>query len=164
MYVGAVTTGSGGSSSASYSGGSAACFEGDTLITMADGTSKRIDEIAAGDMVASFDPSTGELGVKRVEAVQVHDVTSVLRIETDRARVVTTAEHPFYLEGGTFAAAGWLRYGNYVMRLSQFAMLRAERVQSVHSEARRVAVYNFEVEDWHTYIANGFAVHNVKLI
>ena len=164
VYVGAVTTGSGGGSSTTYAGGSAACFEGDTLISMADGSTKPIAEIVPGDRVVSFDPATGVLGTKPVTAVQVHEVARVLTIESEHGRVVTTPEHPFYLEGGTFGAAGWLRHGNYVMRRSQFAMLRAERVLSVNPDTRAVTVYNFEVEDWHTYIANGFAVHNVKLI
>lgn len=37
------------------------CLTGDTLITMSDGTARRIDTIKVGDKILSYNPETGEL-------------------------------------------------------------------------------------------------------
>src|SRR6185312_11581785 len=166
-FVGSATSGSSGGGGSGSSGGGGgtggACFEGDTIIAMADGTTRPIAAIREGDRVVSFDPATGELGTKRVTGVMVHEVKRVLVIESGDSRVVTTPEHPFYIEGGVFAAAGWLRRGDCAMRLLGGAPLASARITSVQTEERTATVYNFEVEDWHTYIAGGFAVHNLKM-
>lgn len=48
------------------------CLTGDTLITMANGTRKRIDEIKVGDKVLSFNPSTGLLQPDLVYSADSH--------------------------------------------------------------------------------------------
>src|SRR6185437_3040305 len=99
-FVGSATSGSsggGGSGSGGGGGGTGgACFEGDTPVAMGDGSFRPIAAIREGDRVVSFDPSTGELGTKRVTGVMVHEVRSVIAIESDGGDVVTTPEHPFY--------------------------------------------------------------------
>ena len=42
------------------------CLTGDTLITMADGTERRIDSLAVGDEVLSYNPVTMELEADRI--------------------------------------------------------------------------------------------------
>lgn len=42
------------------------CLAGDTLITMADGTERRIDSLAVGDEVLSYNPVTMELEADRI--------------------------------------------------------------------------------------------------
>ena len=48
------------------------CLTGDTLITMANGTRKRLDEIKVGDKVLSFNPSTGLLQPDLVYSADSH--------------------------------------------------------------------------------------------
>lgn len=76
------------------------CLTGDTLITMADGTSKRIDEIEVGDFVRAIDPETLEVvadtvtysDVGRDKTADHYDVWTF----SDGTIIKTVARHRFY--------------------------------------------------------------------
>ena len=63
--------------------------------------------------------------------------------------ITTTLEHPFYVEGKGWTGAGELKEGD------KLTLITGERVfvQSVVVERckKPVKIYNFEVEDFHTY-------------
>lgn len=63
---------------------------------MADGTTKRIDEIEVGDEVLAADPETGEVGSRIVTATWPHDDWLIdLELE-DGSSIRTTEDHHFW--------------------------------------------------------------------
>jgi hypothetical protein len=81
--------------------------------------------------------------------------------------VTVTGEHPFYAPEidrdtervhGDFVRVKDLRVDDRVETL-----IGGQRIRSItRREGAPVKVYNFNVEDAHTYVANGVMVHNVK--
>jgi RHS repeat-associated protein len=71
-------------------------FDADTLVLLADGSTKPIAEVKVGDQVLAADPKTGVRGARTVIAVLPHEDT-VLELSTeDGATVTTTEDHAFY--------------------------------------------------------------------
>ena len=75
-------------------------------------------------------------------------------------QIITTEEHPFWVEGYGFVPAGELAEGDYVEN-AKGESLRISKVE-IEYLAEPVTVYNFEVEDWHTYYVSEeeIFVHN----
>lgn len=73
----------------------ACSFSGTTVVLMADGTKKPIEEIEVSDKVIATDPETGEQVAKTVEYVFVHDDT-VIDLVADDEVITTTEDHPFW--------------------------------------------------------------------
>lgn len=76
------------------------CLAGDTLISMADGTTKRIDELAFGDKVLSLNPYTMRLEEDEViytdsDLVKRHDTMDVWTFD-DGTILNTIKPHQFY--------------------------------------------------------------------
>jgi len=74
--------------------------------------------------------------------------------------IVTTPEHPFYVPQKGWAEAISLRAGD-ILVLANGEYVTVEKIQHEILESP-VKVYNFEVEDYHTYYAgeNSVLVHN----
>jgi hypothetical protein len=73
-------------------------FTGETAVVMADGSTKPIAEVKAGDQVLASNPETGEKGARTVTAVKVHDDTVQDLALEDGSRVTTTFDHPLWNE------------------------------------------------------------------
>lgn len=72
-------------------------FAGDTLVLMADGSTKPIADIQPGDQVLAADPETGEEGPRNVTAVWVHSDTLIdLELNDGTIAITTTEDHPFW--------------------------------------------------------------------
>ena len=137
------------------------CFPKGTKIRMADGSSKSIEEVEEGDYVLSFDEKTNKLVSKRVVATRCTGYKDVYEFKTISGRKVTcTNNHPVYTK------KGW----KYICEADDIATLNTKTGTYYHeslldSRYKGYAkVYNFEVEDTHTYIANGFIVHNCDFL
>ena len=74
---------------------------------MADGTARPIEEVEAGDRVASADPDTGRPATATVTATFTHRDVDALRITTDRGELVATAAHPLYAQGRGLVSTEW---------------------------------------------------------
>ena len=76
---------------------------------MADGTTKRIQDVQVGDQVLSRDPATGKDEVKTVTATIERHAPSVVDVvlhdaKTGHAETLTcTPEHPLFVQG-----QGWV--------------------------------------------------------
>ena len=75
--------------------------------------------------------------------------------------LVTTPGHPFFIYGHGFVYAGNLRAGDILVNVNGDKVV-LEKVQHEILECP-VKVYNFEVEDFHTYFVGeeGVWVHNI---
>ncbi len=82
-------------------------------------------------------------------------------MSVDKDIINTTEEHPFYVLDKGWVSAKNLKTGD----LLKLADGTAKRVLEIKTDKLEtpVKVYNFEVEDWHTYFVSEFEVlvHNV---
>lgn len=118
---------------------------------------KNIEDIKIGDYVESMDPETGERSLKQVKDV-FRRVSSHLRVlgfvggAGQSQELKTTDEHPFWVvDSQEFAPASDLTIGQRVLGPSGELQLVAYTHREEHPEG--VPVYNFEVDDFHTYFA-----------
>ena len=135
------------------------CFTGDTLVAAENGQ-KRIDEIEVGDKVWAFNVETRESELKTVTKVYVHAVNEVLHLYTDEGDIDTTANHPFYVVGKGWVAAGDLVVGDEVFNLDgTTSVVLGSAIEKLDEP---VLVYNLEVEDFHSYFVGcvPVLVHN----
>ncbi|MGW0432215.1 polymorphic toxin-type HINT domain-containing protein [Micromonospora sp. NPDC003197] len=145
-------------------------FTGDTLVRMADGSTKPISKVRVGEKVLSTDPTTGRTGAFAVTGVIVGEGQKELvevEVDTDgtggsaSATVTATEGHPFWLpERNTWVDADDLTGGK---RLQTSAGGTAT-VLATRERTERTRVYNLTVDTTHTFyvLAGGLdlLVHN----
>ena len=137
----------------------AACFVAGTLVTAKDGL-KPIEKVKAGDFVYSENPETGEKGLKKVVQTFVNETEELIHIHADGQDIVTTPEHPFYVPVKGWTNAADLRAGDILVTVNgEYKVV--EKIQHELLESP-IQVYNFEVEDFHTYYVgdSSILVHN----
>ena len=139
--------------------GTSYCFVAGTLVTTEDG-SKPIEEIEVGDKVLSEDETTGEVAIKEVYATSVSETDEFYHIHVNGEEIVATGTHPFYVYKFGWTTARALRAGD-VLVLSNGELVTVEWIDHEILESP-IKVYNFEVEDFHTYFVgeSGILVHN----
>jgi hypothetical protein len=118
-----------------------------------------IENIRAGDRVTSTDADTFETAEKPVVEAYVREVTTLVQLSVGGELISTTLDHPFYLKGRGFVNAGELKAGELVSASGEALPVESARHEALDEP---VAVYNFQVEDFHTYHvgAAGVMVHN----
>ena len=139
--------------------GTSYCFVAGTLVTTEEGQ-EPIEEIEVGDKVLSEDETTGEVAVKTVTETYVNETDELIHIGVNGETISATPTHPFYVDKLGWTLARSLRAGD-VLVLSNGELVTVEWVQHEILESP-IKVYNFEVEDFHTYFVgeNGVFVHN----
>ncbi|GHF11255.1 polymorphic toxin-type HINT domain-containing protein [Streptomyces fumanus] len=143
------------------SGGGGGCtteansFVPGTLVLMADGTTKPIEEIKNGDKVLATDPETGETAVETVTAeILGKGLKHLVKVEittTDgkKAQVTATEGHPFWVsELGERIDATDLNPGQW-LRTSAGTYVQITAI--THRTTRHATVHNLTVSDLHTY-------------
>ena len=136
-----------------------ACFVAGTQVLTENGL-ENIESIEAGDMVWASNPDTGETALKKVVRTYVRDADTLVHLHVGTDEIKATPEHPFYVPQKGWTAAIDLRAG-YVLVLSNGEYVVVEKVQHEILETP-VKVYNFEVQDFHTYFVgeHSVLVHN----
>jgi hypothetical protein len=141
-------------------------FAAGTRVLMADGGTRPIERIAAGDRILAGDPLTGRTVVATVLAPvrgsgerAVDEIT--ITDGTVRGTVVATDEHPFwYPAGRRWIDAGDLRAGDQLGSADG----RREAVVATGHSRRHLVTYNLSVSGPRTYfvVAGGATVlvHN----
>jgi hypothetical protein len=132
------------------------CFLPGTEISLADGSTKPVEAIEAGDLVLAWDE---ESGATKADAVRgVHDPIHAdgYLIVNDRLRFTET--HPVLVDGA-WRTAGELAVGDVLTAADGSPVV----IESIRTVLGPVTVYNFEVDPLGTYVANGIVVHNKKL-
>ena len=107
------------------------------------------------------DEATGAVALKRIAQTFERVAPSTLALTFSNGETIeTTAEHPFYVQDKGFTPAGLVAIGNSIVTRAG-PSLQVTRVEK-HNSARKV--YNFEVEDFHSYFVGQSAlwVHNVN--
>ncbi len=125
----------------------AACFSGRMLIDVAGGK-KRANVIRVGDLVASrseFNPD-GPVQYKEVQEVFVY-AAEIVNLHVGGEIIETTARHPFYAVGRGWVEAGALEIDDLLITRDGQLLV----VQGVAPSGTVAAVYNWRVQDYHTY-------------
>lgn len=128
--------------------GLTACFVAGTQVLTSSG-SVSIENISAGDYVYATDPETGISGYKRVIQTFERETDEIIRVTFDDETITTTPTHPFYVPEKGWTEAIQLRAGD-ILVTSNGDYLVVELVKHEILESP-IKVYNFEVEDYHTY-------------
>ena len=138
-----------------------ACFIAGTTILTATGL-VAIEKLAAGDKVISTNPDTLETAEKTVLETYVRQVDKLVHITINGEEIVTTDNHPFYVQGRGFIEAGHLLVGDKLVSVNGEDLIVEDYYTELTDEP--VSVYNFQVEDFHTYFVGDCAVwvHNAE--
>ncbi|MEU9235141.1 polymorphic toxin-type HINT domain-containing protein [Streptomyces subrutilus] len=146
-------------------------FAAGTLVLMADGTTKPIEDLEPGEEVLATDPETGETAAKEITAtISGEGVKNLVEVavdsdgnpETPAGNITATDKHPFWvIDTAKWTDATDLRPGNW-LRTDGGAQVQIVEVK--RRAARLATVYNLSVSDIHTYYvlagARPVLVHN----
>ncbi|HBL85010.1 MAG TPA: hypothetical protein DDZ99_08975, partial [Clostridiales bacterium] len=135
------------------------CFVAGTLASTEDGN-KPIEEIKAGDLVWSENPETGEKALKRVVQTFINETDVLVHVFIGEQEIITTEEHPFWVEGKGWVGAAELKIGDIVRTNNDQTLFVCKLY--IEKLSTPVKTYNFEVEDFHTYYVgdDSILVHN----
>jgi hypothetical protein len=127
-------------------------FLAGTLVLLADGTTKPIEEVAVGDEVLATDPETGETAAKPVtDLLGSQGLKRLVAITVDGdtdGPLIATGIHPFWVDGRGWTDAEDLYPGEQLRQADgDLVAVRAVRMWD-QADTR---VYNFTVADLHTY-------------
>lgn len=134
-------------------GGGGGCFAAGTLVETAAGP-VRIEKIKPGDYVIAY----SEEGLVQARVREFYEKKDRLHvIRTSAGKVVATPEHPFLTRDG-FTEVRDLKKGMEVAYLQEGRRVWT-KIKSI-KPGGVAPVYNLEVDPPHTFIADGFVVHN----
>jgi RHS repeat-associated protein len=131
-------------------------FTPDTLVLMADRSTKPISDIKPGDEVLAGDPSTGRAEGRTVEAtIQGEGKKQLVDVSVDAnddgttdSTVTATGGHPFWVAApGEWRTADQLKTGD-LLRTAAGTYVQITAVAHRSAEQR---VHNLNVDDLHTY-------------
>lgn len=139
-------------------------FTGETLVLMADGTKKPIEDVEFGDWVMATDPITGRRGPRKVVDLIRHDGlhTMVAIRLADGSTIDATDRHPFWVVNrgvdGEWVDAIELKPGDVAATADGDRLT----VASLGISEQDLRAYNLTVDDLHTYYVGDdeLLVHN----
>jgi predicted lipid-binding transport protein (Tim44 family) len=131
------------------------CFPAGTMIKTPGGE-KAIEQILPGETAIAIDHDGSPVKAPVTHVYQRR--SALLKVTTDAGVLNTTDEHPLLTADGAFAQAGMLKAGDRVMVFRDETLLPATITATEAGE--HAQVYNLTVDGPHTYIADGFVVHN----
>ena len=168
--VGGTTSGTTGATQDNSSGFGGSCFIAGTKVTMSDGTLKNIENIVVGDKVK---------GHKNDNEVIKLDPTLLANRKlysfNDNNHYFFTSEHPFMTEEGWKSIKpektkerdgielynqlkGELKIGDKLV--TDKGLIKITDIKSKEINKPDMPLYNFNVSNDNSYIADGYVVHN----
>ena len=139
--------------------GGSPCFRKGTLITTKNGL-KPIEEIKKGDYVLTHNNRYKEVVVPMVNpAKEIYSLKVEKNVET-----FVTPEHPIRVKEVEKNENKWVKVKDlnkdkHHVQLGNFKYSHIEKLQLLSTDE---TVYNFEVEDDNSYVANNMVVHNCQ--
>jgi len=150
-------------------GGSGCCFDPDALVTMADGSLKKICKIQIGDLVAD-----GTDGINTVIGIEAPVLGNRLMYSFNGNWAFVSEEHPIMTsEGwGSFDPDSWAVEAEFIGRLVKIdigsEILKSdgtyETVEYIDHKIlpEDYVIYNLLLDGDHMYNVQGYVVHNKK--
>ncbi|WP_316719932.1 polymorphic toxin-type HINT domain-containing protein [Terrisporobacter petrolearius] len=135
------------------------CFVAGTLVSTEEGLVP-IEDIKEGDLVWSQNPETGEIKLRKVEQLFINKSDTILRINVSGEIIEATEQHVFYVDNVGWIPANMIEEGDTVVLQSGEKVIVEDIDKVIYDEP--ITVYNFEVEDFHTYFVSNTSVlvHN----
>lgn len=153
--------------------GSGGCFAPGTKILMGDNKIKNIEDVQINDIIMAYDETTNNFVPKRVtESYPHYNTPRMVKITFDNnTNIELTPGHPLYstkgwksldienslLEHTTIASL--LKIGDIIININGSAIVTNIEYLNI---GYNYTSYNLEVEDCHTFLANGFVAHNAS--
>jgi len=147
------------------------CFPAGTLITMADGSKKKVEEIQVGDSVLSYDETNHCQVSGLTEKTLTHLTEHICTITFENFEpLMTTKEHPLHTEDGWKSIdpsqskiagyaldCGKLEVGDLVLTVEN----TLAKVLTISTEPSAIVTFNLNtVSPHHNFYAGGILVHN----
>ncbi|WP_245596393.1 DNRLRE domain-containing protein [Nocardioides alkalitolerans] len=125
-----------------------------TLVLLADGSTKPIEDVDVGDLVLATDPATGETAAEEVtDLILGEGLKALVRLGTDADAdgetewVTATSNHPFWVKARGWTNAGDLEVGDLLIS-DDGQLIEVTRLSET---VRMAAVHNLTVDRIHTY-------------
>lgn len=136
------------------------CVVGDTEITMADGSKKKISDLKQGELIVAYDEKSNSYVKRKVRRVVSNGKRMVVRVSTENRHIRCTVNHPF-LTSGTWTKAERLTPRSS-LTIFDGKETKTEVVTNVRWDGEE-ETFDIEVEGTPTFIANGIVTHNTAL-
>ena len=136
------------------------CFVAGTAVLTTLGK-KAIETIQIGDTIPCVDHITGETSEKRVISTSINKVNRLIELDIDGEIIQCTETHPFQVKGRGWVNASDLAPNDIVYTKDwNTAVVKSVGLLELDDP---VEVFNFEVEDCHTYFVGDVCalVHNI---
>lgn len=144
--------------------GPSECVPAGTLITMADGSRRAIENLKPRDCVLAFGADKGQIVGAEIDQVLIHRTgpyaTSLLTT-TDGQTLEVTANHPILTKGFAWKPISELRAGEVILTHDALsgAIIETTVAAIIRDHSRQGVVYNLKTTRGN-YFANDVLVHN----
>lgn len=150
------------------------CFGAGTTITMANHSTKKIEEISQNDRVLTYNQVTGKLDMAKVSELVVARHTLLYKLKLTDREIIVTDDHPFWTNKKNWAAINPAKTNACYNHLSEVIQLNngdglfipAENkfisLVSVETIAQEQLTYTLELTTGDNFIANGLLVKTEK--
>lgn len=134
------------------------CLPEGTIIKTKSGD-KPIENIKVGDLVLAKDTNTDVVAYKPVEQLFKNSTNEIYILNIAGLEIETTSNHPFWINKKGWVNADELVVGDEVETENGLF----KRIDSISTKYEPTDVYNFTVQDFHTYYVSdlGVLTHNL---
>lgn len=137
---------------AAGSGAGGVCFIANSLISMADGTTKKISEVAIGDRVYNRDKTA----VNTVTLLEYSTGDFDLYSPVTKIKPFATVDHPLYIDNDFYSVSPEDTFNVYPWLGKTLKLSSAKIVKS-----KGITVYNLWTDGDSTYIVNGYGTTTI---
>ena len=136
------------------------CFVAGTLVLTVNGL-VAIEAIKQGDIVYAANADTLKVSPRRVLETFVRETSHLVHLTVNGETIVSTFDHPYYVKGKGFVNACDLWIGAELADRNGDTV-PVENLYREELDNKTTTVYNFKVEEDHTYFVSDFEilVHN----
>ena len=135
-------------------GGGGDCFTPETLVTMADGSTKKISDVVIGDVVSNYDGTSFNI-VTYIETLNATHHES-LYTPSKEFEPFATCNHPLYIDG-ELSALDPVKTEQFYPWLGRTQQLNAFKEVATKDQL----VYNLWLDGDGTYIVNGYGTTSI---
>lgn len=139
------------------------CVKIDTMITMADGSYEKIQNIKTGDRILAYNEEKSILEETTVKQIYSRKTKDILRINlSNDQEIEVTPEHPFLCRVETSNKPYWIEAKDLHPGYNLFDedLIETKIKSIVKVDDKEVDVFNFACSPNETYIAAKTIVHN----
>jgi hypothetical protein len=143
---------SAGGAAGAAGAGAGACFIASALISMADGTTKKISEVAIGDRVYNRDKTAVNIVTLLEYSIGDFDLYSPVT----KIKPFATVDHPLYIDSDFYSVSPEDTFNVYPW-LGKTLKLSPVKV----TKSKGITVYNLWTDGDSTYIVNGYGTTTI---